>query len=148
MGGQHISRAIRTKHDIMVHTQGYQEDEIPDGLRFVHADVLRADTPYHIARLAAGQHQRQQTDSKEVTTADLLKMMVKVAVKLQRDKGTPYMTDSQLFLTLDSMGIVKDTALPKKQGREPKNPPKKEKSEEEQLVCSPMLVHPDTSFFP
>ena len=74
-------------------------------------------------------------------------MMVKVAVKLQRDKGTPYMTDSQLFLTLDSMGIVKDTALPKKQGREPKNPTKKEKSEEEQLVCSPLLVHSNTSLF-
>ena len=130
----------------MVHTQGYKEADIPEGLKFVHAEVLRADTPYHIARLAAGQHQRQQTESQEVTTADLLNMMVKVAVKLQKSKGSPYMTDSQLYLTLDSMGIVKDSVL-KKQGRETKNPPKKEKSEEEQLVCSPLVIPPISVFF-
>ena len=87
LGGQHISAAIRAVYVNMVEKKGYKPEDVPEAMKCVHAEVLRVDCPNTIASLAAGQHQRQQHDTMDVNTADILKMMVQRSRTMEGTKG-------------------------------------------------------------
>ena len=114
----------------MVEKKGYKPEDVPEAMKCVHAEVLRVDCPNTIARLAAGQHQRQQHDTMDVNTADILKMMVQGSERWKQQKDSPYVPDAQLYVILQSMGVVKESALKKA-------PKSTKKSPEAQLVCLP-----------
>ena len=117
-----------------IEEKGYTPEQVPYPLRCVHAEVLTPECPNTIARLAAGQHQRLQSDNRDVTTADILKTMARSAELWQRQKGTPYVPDAQLYVNLQSMGVVKLSGM-KTAVQATK------KSAEEQLVCYPHWSH-------
>ena len=133
LGGQHISRAIRLIYEDYINRRGWQEDDIPEPIRFVHAEVLRPDCPSQIARLAAGQHQHQQHNGKDIKKYDIMGMLVLVAEKKLAEVHRAYLDDAKLFETLDSLGMVSEAKLV------PSKKPTK-KSVHEQLVCYPTLV--------
>ena len=114
--------------------KGYTPEQVPYPLRCVHAEVLTPECPNTIARLAAGQHQRLQSDNRDVTTADILKTMARSAELWQQQKGTPYVPDAQLYVNLQSMGVVKLSGI-KTAVQATK------KSTEEQLVCNHLTWH-------
>ena len=90
----------------LVDQKGYTTEQVPIPLRYVHTEILSAECPNTIAKLAAGQHQRLQSDNRDVTTADILKTMAKSAELWQQQRGTPYVPDAQLYENLQSMGVV------------------------------------------
>ena len=95
----------------MVTHKGQLDENIEHPLKFVHGEVLRADCPNQIARLAAGQHQKQQHDTRDINTYDIMSMMAKVCDRLLQDAPTAFMDDAELFLTLETMGMVTESKL-------------------------------------
>ena len=108
----------------------YKEDQIPEAVRYVHAEILKHDAPVQLCRLAAGEHQRVQQDTREVTTVDVIEMLNKESSKkFCASNGTScQLTDNELFVQLESMGLVKESNM----GKVPKN---SKKTTEELLVC-------------
>ena len=88
VGGQHISAAMRAVYLNMLKDKGCHPNEVPEWLRCVYADVLKLDCPDTIARLAAGQHQRQQYNAKALTTEEILKALVSTAKRWHRERDT------------------------------------------------------------
>lgn len=99
----------------------------------VEAEVLRAYTPIQVAQLAAGLHQQRQRDTKDINTYDIMAMLAMKAEKKKKDQGSPYLDDGQLFLALESMGMVSLAKLV--QGKK-----ESKKSPNDLLVCFKFYV--------
>ena len=105
-----------------------KDEDFPGAPRAVHAEVLRSDTPLQLAKLAAGEHQRTQHDIRECSTEDVVALLARECeIKLEQT-GQAQLTDGEIFLQLETLGVVKETKLPKAT-----RPAKKSTSE--LLVC-------------
>ena len=71
IGGQHITKALRSMYD--EDCLKAPEDPYPFWAT-VEAQVLKETTPFHIARLAAGYHQRTQGEVDEPDVAAVADM--------------------------------------------------------------------------
>lgn len=129
IGGQHICQAMRRLYDEYV-KQGWSEDSIPGSVRTVHAEVLRSDTPIQLLRLAAGDHQRLQSQSYGCTTADVVRLMGHtLMMKQKRAPSETSLSEVELFLVLQTLGLVQEDRLPAQKASS-------KKSAQQQLVCS------------
>ena len=86
------------------------DEDIPVSEKAVQAEILRADVPWQIARLAAGQHQRQQSDTRDISTFDIMSMLALVAERRLEATNSAMddMDDNLLFSTLEQLGMVSD----------------------------------------
>ena len=117
-----------------------REKDIPK--KFVHAEVLRPDVPKQVAKLAAGQHQRQQHESKDLNTYDIMTMLAMTAESKAKTSGSPFMDDATIYLCLEQLGMVSEAKFV-----QPKKPTRK--SVQEQLVCaSPISLILTSPAFP
>ena len=108
LGGQHISAAVRALYEKRTRDQGLEEQDLQLPQTHVMAEVLRADTPMSVAQIAAGQHQRHQTNVKCINSFDIMSMMATESEKKLKSAGTAFLDDSELFVTLDKMGVVNE----------------------------------------
>ena len=109
----------------------YKEEHISESVRFVHAEILKHDAPVQLCRLAAGEHQRVQQDTRDVTTADVIEMLIKECSKkfcASGGESSCQLNDNELFVQLESLGLVKESNM----GKVPKN---SKKTTDELLVC-------------
>lgn len=60
-------------------------EDIPLVLRQVEAEVLQADTPPQLVKLAAGKHQAIQRDMKQCTMEDVVRYLIQCLLR-KRDK--------------------------------------------------------------
>ena len=130
LGGQHISAAVRAVYHSKLQDQGLQEDDLPQSQSHVMAEILRPDTPISVAQLAAGQHQRHQSNVKSINTFDIMSMMATECEKNLKSKSTPFMDDNQLYVTLEKMGVVNEERI-----ENSKNKAKGKAKKTESLVC-------------
>ena len=72
------------------------------------AEVLCADTPISVAQIAAGQHQRHQSNMKYTDTFDIMSMMVTKSEKKLKSAGTAFLDDSELFEHFGQDGVVNE----------------------------------------
>jgi hypothetical protein len=105
IGGQHISAAVRAVFDWYKDVRKFRLDKIPEGLTSVHAAVLEFDTPLAVCKFAAGEHQREQTDTLQVNTFDIVKHMVTVCTHQYRQGGTAFLNEDKIWEQLQSLGL-------------------------------------------
>ena len=102
---------MRAIYDKKIRERGLQESDLPLPQVFVHAEILRADTPISVAQIAAGQHQRHQTNVKQINTFDIMSMMATECEKRMKSSGSPFLDDNLLYVTLDKMGVVHEEKI-------------------------------------
>lgn len=107
IGGQHISAAIHSVYLEKVE-KGYPESNIENSLKYVNAELLRADCPVQLARRAAGQHQQRQLATRALNTEDAIHMFRREARKKVDVQMEWQLTDNEIWLALQSMGMAKD----------------------------------------
>jgi hypothetical protein len=100
------------------------EDKIPDTIKNLRAEILSSETPLEVCRLAAGQNQRIQSNSEEVSTADAYAFIVMKCRERQVTHGSPFMSDNEVFECVQNLGISYTS----------KRSDKMEKSQDE-IVC-------------
>ena len=108
---------------------------MPDAVRSVQAEILNHETPIQLVRLAAGEHQRLQSETKECSTYDIVRMLGRQIQKKMSQGDGSVLADAELFLTVQTMGIVHDAKVPRtsKQSK---------RSTEDLTVCiQPNLSH-------
>jgi hypothetical protein len=98
----------------------------------VRAEILSFQAPIDICRLAAGVHNQIQNLTKELSTADVCRLILEAIEVQQKEKPNEYplLSDDQLYLTLQSSGVVKEEKAGSLR--------KKGKSEEAVLVWLPL----------
>jgi hypothetical protein len=103
--GQHISAAILA----MWKSLGGADNEagIPLEFQYVDAEVLKANTPVDICRLAAGEHQLAQKDVQSMSVADAFAFMVKAAREKGVRHGTTFLTDKEVGMLCEQLGLQK-----------------------------------------
>ena len=105
LGGQHISAALLATYK----AAGGQDNEegIPEAMQFVDAEVLRANTPLEVCRLAAGEHQNSQRDVQGMSMADAFAFLCKTAKEKAAKMGSPYFTDNEVAMAGRQLGLQK-----------------------------------------
>ena len=105
LGGQHISAAILA----MWKSLGGADNEtgIPLEFQYVDAEILKANTPLDICRLAAGEHQLAQKDVQSMSVADAFAFMVKAAREKGVRHGTTFLTDKEVGMLCEQLGLQK-----------------------------------------
>lgn len=112
--------------------KGWKHEDIPQAVSHVQAEVLGAETPIQLVRLAAGEHQRLQSETRECSTYDTVRMLGKqITQKLSKGEGS-VLTDAELFLTIQTMGVVHDAKVPKTSKQSKRDP-------EDLTVCHPRV---------
>lgn len=111
LGGQHISYAIYLLYK-QRQKAGVREEDIPENLRFLVAEVLSHKTPLSICQAACGHHQRTQHNVRAVRCVDALRHLRAAAAIKQGHTGAPYLTDEEIFIALKSLGIRPDDQAP------------------------------------
>ena len=130
VGGQHISKAIRMWYD-NYQANYWDEERIPDPARYVYAEVLQAETPIQLVRFASGHHQKLQQCARPCTTEDVVRQIGQaMEKKKENDPDNFGLNDQELFVVLESLGVVREADAPK-----PKQLPKN-KTEYDHMVCS------------
>ena len=92
-------------------------------MRFVEAEILRADTPLEVCRLAAGQHQALQCQVKGISSEDAFALFQQTALEYLESRGQPWMSDAEMWQVLQQLGVQYQA----------KKADTKEKSPEEQV---------------
>ena len=123
LGGQHIAAALRKLYDHYKKERNFSEEKIPNTVRFVEAEILRADTPLEVCRLAAGQHQALQCQVKGISSEDAFALFQQTALEYLESRGQPWMTDAEMWQVLQQLGVQYQA----------KKADTKEKSPEEQV---------------
>ena len=130
IGGQHISAAVKKLYKEYLE-KGWKHQDIPEVVRTVQAEILAHETPIQLVRLAAGEHQRLQSETRECSTYDIVRMLGR-AIRQKIDKGdSEVLSDAELFLIVQTMGVVHEAKVPKtsKQSK---------RSAEDLTVCNPL----------
>ena len=134
VGGQHISAAVRKRYEGLL-AEHWKEESIPVPIRFVHAEILRADTPVQLVRLAAGEHQRLQSERQDCCTEDVMRLLAQTLEKKRERHPTDWaLTDNEIYVVVQTLGLAMESKLPTK-GKQPSK-----KSVQEQMVCEPSPV--------
>ena len=106
LGGQYISAALLALYKSL----GGRADDptIPPEVQFVEAEVLRANTPISICRLAAGEHQVSQKDVQSMTVAEIFAMMTTAALeKRAGPHKSPFLNDNDVHTVCIQCGLQK-----------------------------------------
>ena len=121
-------------YDYLKDEKMMKEEQIKAPIRYVQCEVLKHDTPLQLCKLAAGEHQRIQQDTRECQTADIIEMLRHECTKkyVNTETQSAQLTDDELYVQLESLGLVKESSL----GKLPKGT---KKSTEEYLVCCNVL---------
>ena len=69
---------------------------VPEALQYLEAEVLRANTPVELCRLAAGEHQLEQRDVLSISVADSFAFFVKSAREKASKLKTAFFTDAEV----------------------------------------------------
>lgn len=112
-------------------TLQFNESSIPTALREVHAEVLFSDTPIQLVRLAAGEHQKLQSERREMTTEDICRVLATTMHRKMYSmtgNGEAALGESELFLALETMGVVSENKMPTGKRNS-------KKSQRELMVC-------------
>ena len=113
IGGQHICAALHKLYVEYKEEQYWTEERIPFSIRFVHCEVLNANTPIQLVKLAAGHHQHLQSETRACTTEDVCRELgAMMQRKMDRDPANYSLSDAELFLGLQTMGLTKESKLP------------------------------------
>ena len=127
-----------------------KEEQINQSVRFVEAEIMRHGTPLQLCRLAAGEHQRVQQDTREVTTVDVIDMLRHECAKkfITTQAQSSQLTDDELYVQLESMGVVKESSLGKTTRGTKKSPAEYLVcvNQENRTVQSFLFVHRETAF--
>ena len=107
LGGQHITAAlIRLRK--YTWDRGVAEIDLQDSLKHLKGIVYTSNTPVSICRAVAGRHQSQQHNVKESSIAECLEYIADMgAEKMQRTGKTPILSDTEIFNTINTMGLVR-----------------------------------------
>ena len=97
---------MRELYQEIKQTQGLEDEDISEAMRWVEGAILRADTPLQVARRAAGEHQMAQSETRELSTFDLMTEMARECQKRKSVTGSPFLDDAALFLLLESVGLA------------------------------------------
>ena len=129
IGGQHISKAVKLLYWEYRDKQ-YKPSDIPTAVSVVHAEVLQSATPVQLCRLAAGHHQKLQMQSVECSTEDICRHLARTMERKGYDpeSGQPGLTEAELYVACETMGICKEDELPK-------NSKDSKKPLADQMVC-------------
>ena len=73
-------------------------------MHIVDADVLRANTPLEVFRLAAGEHQNSQRDVQGMSMADAFAFLCKTAKEKAAKMGSPYFRTTRWQWQVGSWG--------------------------------------------
>jgi hypothetical protein len=76
-------------------------------LQWVDAEILRANTPIEVCRLAAGEHQTAQRDVQGMSVADAFSFLVKTAREKKEKMGSPFLTDNEVAMVGLQLGLKK-----------------------------------------
>ena len=129
IGGQHISRAVKETYDEYKRNR-FREEDIPSALTVVEAEVLDYETPIQLVQLAAGNHQKLQSERREMNTENMCRMLSQTMSRRKYDVGASGVSwsEAELFLALETMGIVSESKMPNTKKAT-------KKSMREQMVC-------------
>jgi hypothetical protein len=105
LGGQHISAALLSTFKSLGGMDA--EATIPLELQWVDAEILRANTPIEVCRLAAGEHQTAQRDVQGMSVDDAFSFLVKTAREKNEKMGSPFLTDNEVAMVGLQLGLQK-----------------------------------------
>lgn len=120
MGGQHVSAALRSLYE-QKKARGIPDDDIEAVLQTVQAEVILQGCPTQLARLGAGHHQRIQHDTRDSTTEEIFAFMCRTIAAKVANHQPAHLTDNDVWLIVESMGLSKESGLPDAQ-RKSKRP--------------------------
>lgn len=86
--------------------------------------------------MASGQHQSIQSDTGETLTHEVLRHIMKKVEWLVKNGRDPFLTDVELFVEIQAMGLSKRPELQKsRRATDSKRSNSKKKSDEQLEVC-------------
>ena len=91
--------------------QAVGESVAPREMRFIHAVILREDTPVEICRLAAGLHQRAQSEFCETTFSEVAAAFLQRCAEIVIRTGQKYATPD----AREILEVVTDFGVPYKE---------------------------------
>lgn len=112
VGGQHVSAALRRLYEAK-RQRGIPDEDIETCLQQVEAEVIGPGCPVQLVKLGAGIHQKAQQDTHGTGSDEIFAMLSRtVATVVKQGQPGGILSDTDVYVALESLGLVKESALP------------------------------------